>query len=579
MALSEHSKRSAGLLTFIVLFGAILLAANGVGQSLWARWDLTDDDVYSLSPSTVQILRGLKARVQVKAFMNRDLPAPYSQQVQFVRDKLADYQSYSRGKFVYGFVDPSAGDDAEEEARQAGCPPLQLQTQGSDKVGLQKVYMCLAFYYADKKDVLPAVTNLVGLEYEITSRVKQLSEKEKTKVAILQGRGISSALANPMQPEQGGGEASLAQLREALSQLYDVRTIDITNEEERKKLKDVKALIVAAPKEKLTDKELFAVDQFLMSGKSVGFFLDRVKVNLMSFQGETLTTGVEDLVKSYGVEVKDNLVYDQMNQRIMVMQRAGPIQYRVPMPFPPIPVIANVQDFAAFDNEHVITMKLDGVSFPFVSSLSVQDALLQKGANPAAAGASGGADTTLNPPRYAVVLARTSPLSWLQQGFFLLNPQQVPQKAAEGATTGPFPVAVAVSGRFKSAFEARLNEANADFLPDDRADVKTQSMETARIVVVGDGEFLEDQYVRQNANFTLNTIAWLANDEALNRIRSKSFEPPPIDRGISDAARFGIKYGNIAGTTLAFLLFGLVRWGLRESRRRALAEHFFAAKK
>ena len=52
---------------------------------------------------------------------------------------------------------------------------------------------------------------------------------------------------------------------------------------------------------------------------------------------------------------------------------------------------------------------------------------------------------------------------------------------------------------------------------------------TGRIIVVGDVDFLQEQFLRsnqQNLIFTLNAVDWLAQDEALIGIRSKLRTPP-----------------------------------------------------
>jgi ABC-type uncharacterized transport system involved in gliding motility auxiliary subunit len=90
-------------------------------------------------------------------------------------------------------------------------------------------------------------------------------------------------------------------------------------------------------------------------------------------------------------------------------------------------------------------------------------------------------------------------------------------------------------------------------------------------VVVGDATFAEGQFMQSNATnlvFLANAIDWLAQDEALIRIRSKNRTPPNLVFQ-SDVARSFLKWGNLLGVPLLFVLFGVIR--ITGRRRRAEA--------
>ncbi len=62
-----------------------------------------------------------------------------------------------------------------------------------------------------------------------------------------------------------------ATLRELLSDMYDLKSIDLTKEEIPA---DIKTIIVNGPRSAFTDEELFKIDQFIMKGRSALFFVD-----------------------------------------------------------------------------------------------------------------------------------------------------------------------------------------------------------------------------------------------------------------------------------------------------------------
>jgi ABC-type uncharacterized transport system involved in gliding motility auxiliary subunit len=91
------------------------------------------------------------------------------------------------------------------------------------------------------------------------------------------------------------------------------------------------------------------------------------------------------------------------------------------------------------------------------------------------------------------------------------------------------------------------------------------------MVVVGDVSFSEPQFLQQNPGnltFLANAIDWLARDEALIGIRSKNRTPPNL-LFESDMSRNLLKWGNLLGVPLLFVLVGVLRVAGR--RRRAEA--------
>ena len=62
--------------------------------------------------------------------------------------------------------------------------------------------------------------------------------------------------------------------------------------------------------------------------------------------------------------------------------------------------------------------------------------------------------------------------------------------------------------------------------------------------------------------FFQNAIDWLAQDEALISIRSKDRAPPQF-LWENDFTRDAVKYGNLVGVPILFILFGVFRLARR----------------
>ena len=76
------------------------------------------------------------------------------------------------------------------------------------------------------------------------------------------------------------------------------------------------------------------------------------------------------------------------------------------------------------------------------------------------------------------------------------------------------------------------------------------------------------QVAQANFTFFFNIVDWLAQDEALINIRSKDRTPPQLVFE-SDATRNVLKWGNLVGVPLLFVLIGALR--VTGRRRRAEA--------
>jgi ABC-type uncharacterized transport system involved in gliding motility auxiliary subunit len=155
------------------------------------------------------------------------------------------------------------------------------------------------------------------------------------------------------------------------------------------------------------------------------------------------------------------------------------------------------------------------------------------------------------------VLVRSSTKSGRQAGFAMLDPfaRYAPTDFAESG----IPMAATVSGSFASAFTGK------SIIP-----AIAMSPET-RIVVVGDGDFMKDEFLgnRNNLTFFVNIVDYLADDAGLITIRSKDIAQPPLDV-VSDGTKRAVKYGNLALPPLMVIGYGLLRWRRRVAFKRAM---------
>lgn len=189
-----------------LMYGALVLLVNLVAASLFVRFDLTRDRLYSLSPISRKVVAKLSEPLTIHVFFTRNLPAPHNNTERYLEDLLKEYAIAANRFFNYRFHNVSAQDEPtgnavnenQELANHYGIYPVQIQKIEKDEVKFQKAYMGMALIYGDMVERIPTITGSEGLEYKITTMIQKMNNKisallrlpEKIRVRLL----LSSSL-------------------------------------------------------------------------------------------------------------------------------------------------------------------------------------------------------------------------------------------------------------------------------------------------------------------------------------------------------------------------------------------------
>ncbi len=522
-----------------------LILLNIIGLRAFLRFDVTRDKTYTLSQASKETMRSLQDPIHVKAYFTEKLPAPYSANARYVRDLLEEFRAASKGQLGFEFIDPMSQETAqdkeskkemkrdifgrtfreptsvEKELASAGVQPVEIRVVESDQMQTKRAYMGIAITYQEKKEVIPVVQDTRALEYDLTSLIRKMTRPKTPVIALLTGHG------EPRPDEK------LKRLQTILSQTYQVRPLELASK--GKVDEDVDALLVLGPTQPLKEGEIKAIDQFLMQGKSAAFFLDSVQVDLKTFQPTPAEHGLAPLLASYGIVVDDKLVADVQSAHITVQERRGFMVVSVPSPYPFIPQLTHLE------GDSPITKGLSGVTFPFVTSVA---------ATPAEG-------------RQVAALAKSTAKSWLEPQPFNTDPRR-DWRSETITTTGPYTLMVQVSGKLPSHFASEAQASGGGVLAESKSE--------ARVIAVGGSALFWDDFMsRPNQALLLNVADWLLLDPALLAMRTRGLAEAPLQADISDATRAAVKYGNTLGIPLLLVLYGVVRWRMREARRATVS--------
>ncbi|MCB0184465.1 MAG: GldG family protein, partial [Caldilineaceae bacterium] len=218
----------------------------------------------------------------------------------------------SNGKFVFKTVnpdDPNSGVTRQNLTDNYGIQPFLVSPLFSD----QTYYFHMVLNNGSQPQVIYPSQDLSegGIRTVIENALKRSS------TGFLKSVGLWTPPATPTQDMFGQQRQPLSgwqNIRNHLSQEYTVRDVDLST---GKAPTDVDTLFVVLP-QNLTDKERFAIDQFLMRGGSVIVAAGNYTVDVDQFsQGlalRPLDGTLRDMLLSYGVDVQQSLVMDDQNQ-------------------------------------------------------------------------------------------------------------------------------------------------------------------------------------------------------------------------------------------------------------------------
>lgn len=500
---------------------------------------------------------------------------------------LEDLSGESDGKFSAEILDPDAGDGAlAERIRQDyGFQPMATSLFDAHSFYF---YLTLSGGDAVVQVPLPDALSADATRKDVEHALERFASGVLRTVAL-----VAPEAPPPMMgmPSQGAGN-TFSQLREFLRQDFNVVDADLTKGSVPQ---GVQLLLLVDP-ENLDQRQVFAVDQFLMKGGTVVVATGRYSTTFtqQSIEAMPHASGLEAWLEHQGVKLGRGMVMDPQNAAFPapVTRQVGGFSFQ-DLVMLDYPYFVDVRP-PGLNEDNAITSGLPQVTMAWASPLEVEPAQGE------------GADATAE--RRVVPLLTSSARSWVSTDSNVL-----PRVGADGAsgfepgdeTAAAHVLGVMLQGRFESAFAGRespLLDAAPDAAEDaddpsmeaatlddeDAADdastedqlgvvtsVIDRSPESARLFVFGSNDFLADGVLRVigSAEGTIygNSVQLLANvvdyaleDQSLLDIRSRGHfnrTLPPMEQN----ERVGVEVLNyllaLGGVALVFV------WHRRRVRR------------
>ena len=519
----------------IVLAVAAFLALNMFANQALTRFrlDLTEQRLFTLSEGTRNILRSIDEPVTLRLYVSRSLASrlpSISGYVARVRDLLQEYEYAADGKLILTVIDPEPFSEEEDRAVAYGLSGLPLLDGES------------TFYFGlvgtntlDDQEVIPRFTpdREEFLEYDLTKMIHTLAQAERPVIGLLSGLPLDGRTQQAMMT---GRPPQPWLILERMEELFEVRHLSSLSLERVEE--DVDVLMVVHPKG-LSDTVRYAIDQFVLGGGHTLVFVDP---NAEADMNPTVPglpplpgkSELEDLLAAWGLELDTTRTVGDMQIGADVQAQLGdrvatiryPMWMNVPSPL--------------LNREDVVTAELGNLTFGTAGALvTVPDAGLT--VSPLAMTTPSGAGLVetemvgpmadierlvreFRPDGTSYVLAARiggKAASAFPGGPPL--PDAADEEAGEGQDTGEGEGAVAESG-------SEGSETPGDSVPDhlDEGEI--------HVIVVGDTDFLQDQFwvqrqnifgqsipipISANGSFVINALDNLTGSGDLIGIRSR----------------------------------------------------------
>lgn len=550
-----------------VIITALLIVVNMVAGYIGTRIDLTEEQRFTMTTATENILAKVEDPVYVEVLLEGDFPAGFKRLRDEVEEMLRDFSSIN-GEIEYGFTNPNVGSNEEvsqnrKSLSERGINPINFTVQETDGRSDRYLYPYAIVRYKNESALVNllennvpgqspdvAVNNSVSLlEYKFANAVQKLLRTKRPLIAYVEGHGELN-------------ELQTRDLSLALSPYYNIGRLQLDTMPPFGP-EQIGALLIAKPQGGFREREKFLLDQYIMRGGRVIWMLDRLRVNLDSLQGRgafipnDYSLNLDDQLFRYGFRIEPNLVLDIQSTKvpIVVGQVGNAAQFELrPWPYH---VLANPNP------SHPITKSLQPVNLFFPSEV----------------------DTTV---RTKTPIRRHILLSSTKNALVRFSPVRVNLEDAryepemDRYNKGPFPIAVLAEGQFTSLYENRVGSDFAKSLEDIGENFRPSSEQT-RMIVIADGDIAKnqinpqqgafkplglnpyEQYVFDNKSFMLNSLEYLFDESGVISARNREVKLRLLDGA---RARDEKGFWQALNVGLPLFLLALFGFGYNYLRRR-----------
>ena len=500
------------LYVFVFMYGV-----HFVGQHFNKRLDCTKDGRYTLSSSSIRLLKSIEKPTMIKVYLEGNFPAQFRRLQLETKYLLQEMENINPNiKFV--FVNPSR--NLEKHIAQGRTPSRIVQQENG--VVTETLLVPWASVHSNKKSSNIALLkehahsknqqeqikkSIENLEYAFINGLKKIYHKKSKKIAVLVGNGELGDnylfdLLHSLKPHYHLAKFTLDSVATApLNTLRHLQKFDLA--------------ILAKPTESFSEKEKFVLDQFALNGGRSLWLIDPAQAARDSLfsTGKMLAypvdLNVDDLFFAYGVRLEKNLIKDLSCSKITLS--AGNIGRRTNFKS----FLWQYHPLVKPEKDHRITKNVDRVNLQFASSIT----LLK------------------NTPKKTILLQSSGASKKIGLPSFVKLSEVATPVIHQTYKSGKQNLCVLLEGDFNSAYKDRvqpfdlknaLKHGQSKMVIVSDGDIASNQIHNKKPLPLGFDKWTQEFYA--NKEFLQNTIDYLLDNANLIKIRSKTMAFPLFNK-------------------------------------------------
>ncbi|WBX74349.1 gliding motility-associated ABC transporter substrate-binding protein GldG [Tenacibaculum pacificus] len=538
----------------LAFFGLFLI--NYLSNSVYKRFDLTQDKRYTISEISESLLNKLESPIFIKVYLEGNFPAEFKRLQTETRQFLEELKA-TNSNVQFRFINPA---NIRESLIKKRMLPSQLTVQEDGKLSEAIIFPWAEISIGQKTELVSLLPNTVAktqesqlqqaiekLEFSFANAIHNITTKEKQKIAVIAGNGELEDIHLYSLLSEVGKKYHLAKF-----------TLDSVAKNPQKTVNDLTKYdlaIIAKPTERFTEQEKFTLDQFITNGGKTLWMVDTNYADTDSLYdtGKMLAfprdLNLTDLLFSYQVRINNKLIQDLYSAKIPL-------------------ATGNLGNQAQFQHlnwfyhplvngnpNHSITKNLAPVRFRFTTQIDTLKGNLKK-----------------TPLLVTSVLTKK-----IGTPNFVELQSIAKQPKEKEYNRGSQLLAVLLEGKFNSAYKNRTKPFNTALFK--------STSKANKMVVIADGDVARNQILKGkphdlsldkwtgeqfgNKAFLINTIDYLLDDTGLINLRNKSITINLLDKQKAYTEKRFWQFINIG---VPLILLGLFGFGFNYLRKKKYAK-------
>jgi len=509
----------------------------------------------------------------VDVFLKGQFPAGFKKLANSTAEFLGLLKDRNGAKIHYRFISPqdeipgANGKLYEDTLVGMGANPINLTVRVKAGEENKRVYPVAIIKYKDRQSLVNLYSGgKRGIGAVERNRAEALIEYQFAKAL--------DGLVNPAKPlvaySTGNGEPTdyrTYDLQQTLQKDYKLFTININ---EQKFIPDtIKVLLIVKPALQFTEDEKWKIDQFVMRGGKVLWFIDNLiaEQDSLRYKPETIAydrnLNLTDLLFKYGVRINTDLVMDLQCDFI-------PLAVNGNSETPQFEFVHwNYYPLFESGGNHTINKNTGLIAARFANSL---DTILATGIQKTVLLASSSNSRIISTPALISLNENKN------------APEDIKFKR------NAIPVAYLLEGKFTSLFRNRATRSQLDSMAAAGLSFLEMNKQDNKMIVVGDGDIVlndlspkegplpmglnfytvgsQYEYQFANRDFLLNCMEYLVNKPGIIETRNKDIVLRLLNTTKVDEQQSLWQFINIGVPILLVLLAG---WVYQQVRKRKYA--------